>query len=159
MHNKGTGNRRVLSWAYVSVTMLHSATLGSAGSPNRSRQPDANITRSEPQRELRTQCSLLLHTAGLHTHRLTRANSCQQGGMGGLGGDRGSRRQDRATPTPLLRTSPPPPPQCWSRDKSWPAHSSAQQSRSHSTGFCCSLEHLILLTVTEVTALRRRTHY
>lgn len=72
-------------------------------------QSDANITRPEPRRELGTQCSLLLHTAGLHTHAgLTRANSCQRGGMGGLGGDRGSRREDGAKQPPFPPSSIPP---------------------------------------------------
>lgn len=147
-HKMGTGNRRMLSCAYVSVTMIHSACLRSTGSPNRSCQTNARKTRSKPQFELRTQCSLLLHTAGLHTQTYS-YQQLPEGREWGIGRRPGVREG---------RQSESPPPQCLSGDKSRPAHSAPHQSRSYQTGFCSCLEHWILLAVTEVTALRRRTH-
>lgn len=147
-HKMGTGNRQMLSWVYVSVTLIHSAGLWSTGSPNLSCQTNARKTRSKPQFELRTQCSLLLHTAGLHTQTYS-YQQLPEGREWGIGRRPGVREG---------RQSESPPPQCLSGDRSRPAHSAPHQSRSYQTGFCSSLEHLILLTVTEVTALRRRTH-
>lgn len=82
-----------------------------------------------------------------HTDLLT-LTAANREGWGGLGGDWGSEREDRAT---LLLHY------VWAEIRAG-QHSAAHQSRSYQTGFCSSLEHLILLTVTEVTALRRRTH-
>lgn len=58
------------------------------GSPNQSRQADVSKTRAEPQSELRTQCSLLLHTAGLHTLTCSH-EQLPIGRRWRLGGDRG----------------------------------------------------------------------
>lgn len=118
-------------------------------SPKQSWQTSASKTRSKPQFELRTQCSLLLHTAGLHT--LTYSHQqLPVGRDGGIVRSPGVREGIRGES---------PPPLCLSGDKSRAARSAPHQSKSYQTGFCSSLEHLISLTVTEVTASRRRTHH
>lgn len=81
------------------------------------------------------------HSWITHTQTYSHQTAASREGSGGIWRRAGVRAG---------RQSETPPPQCSSRDKSRPTHSAPHQSGSYQTGFCSTLEHLILLTETEV---------
>lgn len=82
----GAGNRRALSGAYVSVTMIYSAGLGGLQAPKNKKQKrkekkkkiraDRPVeVKQDPSPKLNSEHNVLLHTAGSQTHGRTHTRS------------------------------------------------------------------------------------